>query len=209
MPLNCLIGIQKRSKMKNNKQANTPQEVIIVEGRDDTKRLIEAFGKTVQTIETNGSAINQATLEEIRAAHEKLGAIVFTDPDFQGERIRRIIEQAIPSVKHAYIKPEEANAGKRGKSLGVEHATRESIIKALEAVMTPNSVEPVFIHKAELMRLKLIGHPEAKVRREYISNHYRLGHINGKQLQKKLAKYQITLEELTNQLKAGEQNGNI
>lgn len=209
MPLKYLSGIQRRSNMKNNKHANPPREVIVVEGRDDTKRLIEAFGKTVQTIETNGSAIDQATLDQIKAAHEKLGVIVFTDPDFQGERIRRIIEQAIPSVKHAYIKPEEANAGKRGKSLGVEHATRESIIKALEAVMTPNTVEPVFIHKAELMRLKLIGHPEAKVRREYISNHYHLGHINGKQLQKKLAMYQITLEELTNQLKAGEQNGNI
>lgn len=59
------------------------------------------------------------------------------------------------------------------------------------------------------MRLKLIGHPEAKTRRDYISNHYNLGHINGKQLQKKLAMYQINLEELTKQLKAGEQNGNI
>src|SRR5699024_7157625 len=76
MPLNYLSGIQRRSNMKNNKHANPPREVIVVEGRDDTKRLIEAFGKTVQTIETNGSAIDQATLDQIKAAHEKLGVIV-------------------------------------------------------------------------------------------------------------------------------------
>jgi len=32
-----------------------PQEIIVVEGRDDTKRLIETFGPTVKTIETGGS----------------------------------------------------------------------------------------------------------------------------------------------------------
>ena len=195
--------------MQYKGQANPPHEVIVVEGRDDTKRLIETFGNTVKTIETNGSAINQDTLEQIKTAHEKLGVIVLTAPDFQGKRIRRIIEQALPSVKHAYIKPEEANAFKKGKSLGVEHATNDSIINALEAVMTPNTTEMDYIHKADLMQLKLIGHPEAKNRRDYISQHYRLGHINGKQLQKKLAMYQINYEELKKQLKEGEQNGNI
>jgi len=32
-----------------------PQEIIVVEGRDDTKRLIETFGPTIKTIETGGS----------------------------------------------------------------------------------------------------------------------------------------------------------
>jgi ribonuclease M5 len=37
------------------------KQIIVVEGRDDTKRLHEAFGD-VDTIETRGSAISEKTL---------------------------------------------------------------------------------------------------------------------------------------------------
>ena len=62
------------------------KEVIVVEGRDDTaaiKRAVQA-----DTIETGGSAINAKTIEKIRLAQQKRGVIIFTDPDYQGERIR-------------------------------------------------------------------------------------------------------------------------
>lgn len=209
MPLTYSNGTQRINEMKHNKQVNPPQEVIVVEGRDDTKRLIETYGKGVKTIETNGSAIEHETIELIKTAHERLGVIVLTDPDYQGERIRRIIEQAIPSVKHAYIKPEDANAFKIGKSLGVEHATNTTIMKALESVMTPNTTELNYIPVADLMQLKLIAHPEASQRRAYIAERNQLGHVNGKQLQKRLAMYQVTLEILSKQLKEGETNGGI
>ncbi len=42
------------------------KQMIVVEGRDDTKRLREAFG-SIDTIETNGSAINEATLEKLNS----------------------------------------------------------------------------------------------------------------------------------------------
>ncbi len=70
----------------------TIQEVIVVEGRDDTKRLREVF-PDVDTIETRGSAINDEIVEKIALAQEKRGVIVFTDPDFHGEKIRKIISQ--------------------------------------------------------------------------------------------------------------------
>lgn len=60
------------------------KEFIVVEGRDDTtaiKRAVEA-----DTIETNGSAINQATIEKIKRAQETRGVIIFTDPDYPGEK---------------------------------------------------------------------------------------------------------------------------
>lgn len=189
--------------------AHPPKEVIIVEGRDDTKRLIETFGVLVKTIETNGSAINEVVLEQIKMAHEKFGIIVLTDPDFQGERIRRIIEQVVPSAKHAHVQRGDAQAGRVGKSLGVEHASAEAIAQALEAVMTPSTDVVEYIPTSDLIQLKLIGSNAAARRREYIANAYHLGHINGKQLQKKLALYQITLEELTKLLKEGEDNGII
>ena len=54
-----------------------PNEVIIVEGRDDTKRLIETFGSNIKTIETNGSAVSRKTQEQIKAASEKFDIIIF------------------------------------------------------------------------------------------------------------------------------------
>ena len=64
----------------------TIKQVVVVEGRDDTKRLKETFG-AIDTIETRGSAIDEATLERIRQAQAKRGVIVLTDPDFPGEKL--------------------------------------------------------------------------------------------------------------------------
>ncbi|EPC52709.1 hypothetical protein Lpp123_08817, partial [Lacticaseibacillus paracasei subsp. paracasei Lpp123] len=78
----------------------TIKQVVVVEGRDDTKRLKETFG-AIDTIETRGSAIDEATLERIRQAQAKRGVIVLTDPDFPGEKIRKTISRAVPGVTHA------------------------------------------------------------------------------------------------------------
>ncbi|XJS10323.1 ribonuclease M5 [Aerococcaceae bacterium WGS1372] len=195
--------------MNQEKEIQVPKEVIVVEGRGDTTRLIEIFGNTVKTIETNGSAIDQVILEQIENAHNKVGVIVLTDPDYPGERIRRIIEQAIPKVKHAYIQQFEAQSSKANQSLGIEHASKESIIHALKTVMTPADESVELIPTSELMALQLIGSKRAGTRRDYIANYYKLGHINGKQLQKRLAMYCITLEELKETLEEGEKNGAI
>ena len=52
-------------------------EFIVVEGRDDTERVKRAV--ECDTIETNGSAINEQTLEVIRNAQQSRGVIVLTD----------------------------------------------------------------------------------------------------------------------------------
>lgn len=77
------------------------EEIIVVEGKDDTKRLKEVFD--VDTIETRGSAINESILEQIEHAQETRGVIVFTDPDFSGEKIRKTIMEAIPDAQHAFL----------------------------------------------------------------------------------------------------------
>ena len=81
-------------------------QVIVVEGRDDTANLKHYFD--VETYETRGSAINDQDIERIRRLHDLHGVIVFTDPDFNGERIRRMIMTAIPTVQHAFLKRYEA-----------------------------------------------------------------------------------------------------
>ena len=56
----------------------------------------------MDTYETRGSAIDQDDLERIATLQELRGVIVFTDPDYNGERIRKIIMQEVPQAKHAF-----------------------------------------------------------------------------------------------------------
>src|SRR5699024_5120542 len=107
-------------------------EFIVVEGRDDTERVKRAV--ECDTIETNGSAINEQTLSVIAQAFETRGVIVLTDPDFPGDKIRNTIQKHVPGVKHAYIDREKAKS-KRGK-IGVEHAQVDDIKEYLMNVIT-------------------------------------------------------------------------
>ena len=97
-------------------------QVIVVEGRDDTANLKRYFD--VETYETRGSAINEQDLERIQRLHERHGVIVFTDPDFNGERIRRLIMTAVPSVQHAFLK--------RLELFGISLAEVEDAMKSYE-----------------------------------------------------------------------------
>src|SRR5699024_7556403 len=81
-------------------------EVIVVEGKDDTKRI--QMEVNADTLETRGSAISDETLDQIEDLYDKRGVIVFTDPDFSGEKIRNIITEAVPGVKHAFLTKHDA-----------------------------------------------------------------------------------------------------
>lgn len=171
------------------------QEIIVVEGKDDTKRIQQVV--EADTIETIGSAINAEILERIAHAEEVRGVIVFTDPDFSGEKIRKIITEQIPSVKHAFISRRLATPTKRGASLGVEHASNEAIIEALKNVMTPKETsEAELITKDDLISYGLIAGNQAKAKREALGELLRIGYTNGKQLHKRLGMFQITQAEL-------------
>ncbi len=179
------------------------KEIIVVEGKDDTTAIKRATG--ADTIETNGSAISDEVLKRIEHAHEKRGVIVFTDPDYPGQRIRAIIEQRIPGVKHAFLEKHKTIA-KNGKSLGIEHASDESIRQALQNVYTPNlnaSLEEITLE--DLMMAKCIGHPESKKRRERLGSILNIGMTNGKQLHKRLQMFQITTEQFAQAIKAIDQ----
>ena len=58
------------------------QEVIVVEGKDDTANLRRFY--EVDTYETRGSAINEDDLERINKLNDLRGVIVFTEVDILG-----------------------------------------------------------------------------------------------------------------------------
>jgi ribonuclease M5 len=165
------------------------KEVIVVEGKDDTaaiKRAVQA-----DTIETNGSALNEQTLEQIRHVKEKRGVIIFTDPDYPGTRIRNMIDEAIPGCKHAFLKRSKAISK---KGLGVEHAKPSDIIEALQKVYELHYEPKQTFTKKDLLEYGLIGSRRAKERRKKLGEELNIGVHNGKQLERRLNMFQITKE---------------
>jgi ribonuclease M5 len=166
------------------------KEIIVVEGKDDTtaiQRAVEA-----DTIETGGSAINAAILKRIKLAQQRRGAIIFTDPDHAGERIRKIITERVPGCKHAFLTQEEALY--KG-NIGVENAPPDVIRRALENVRTEYEGAESQIDWNDLLHCGLINHSDAANRRLKMGNLLGIGYCNGKQFYKRCKMFQISQQE--------------
>lgn len=167
------------------------KEIIVVEGKDDTvaiKRAVDA-----DTIETNGSAIGEHVIEQVKLAQQKRGVIIFTDPDYPGERIRKIISEKVPGCKHAFLSKEEA-LGKHNKGVGIEHASNESIRRALAELHEEMETYTSEITWTDLVDAGLVGGEKAKSRRERMGKLLKIGYTNAKQLHKRLHMFQISKE---------------
>ncbi|WP_135555176.1 ribonuclease M5 [Paenibacillus cymbidii] len=167
------------------------QEIIVVEGKDDTAAIRRAVD--AETIETGGSAINEAIYRRIALARERRGVIIFTDPDHAGERLRRLIAARVPGCKMAFLSQEEATDGKG--DIGIEHASPELIRKALREVKTDFERTDSHISWDDLVAAGLIVHPEASSRRARMGLLLGIGHANGKQFYKRCRMFQISREE--------------
>lgn len=182
------------------------KEVIVVEGKDDTKRIKLAVD--ADTYETNGSALNAAGLAELKQLQERRGLIVFTDPDFNGERLRKMISRSIPGVKHAFIRRDQGVPGVAHGSLGVEHASPADIRAALQQVYTEAPVAPAEFSRADLVANNLMGSPAAKKRRERLGQLLGIGYGNAKQFLTRLNLFQVSRADFTAAIQQVNQEGN-
>lgn len=178
-------------------------EMIVVEGKNDTIRLKRYF--LCDTIETNGSAISTATLEKIKLALNRRGVIVFTDPDYPGEKVRKTIHQQVPGCKHAFL-PREAAIDHRRNKIGIEHAEKSELYQALLHAKTSfdkvsKGTEYEGISREDLHAAGLIAGSKAKQKRELIGIELKIGYTNGKQLYKRLIQFHISPEEFSQALR--------
>lgn len=169
------------------------KEVIVVEGKSDTAAVHRALD--ADTIETKGSHIGRRTLELIRNAQRRRGVIVFTDPDYPGERIRKIVSREVPGCKHAFITRRQGQ-GADGESLGVEHAPAEAIREALKKVYTQCEAPDECVSMQQLRAYGLLGGAGSRRLRERLGEVLNIGYTNGKQLYRRLNMFRITPEEL-------------
>lgn len=178
------------------------KEIVVVEGRNDAsavKRAVEA-----EVIITGGFGITPDTVELIRKAKEKRGVIIFTDPDYAGERIRDFISREVPGCRHAFL-PRHKAVNKNGK-IGIEYASTSDIKKALENVRVQDvSGEYQIFTMVDLMRAGLVGTGEASIKRQKLGEALGIGHGSAKKILQRLNGYQITREEFNKALqKIGE-----
>ncbi len=181
------------------------KQAIIVEGRDDSSAIKRAID--VLTIETHGYGIKESTWREIERVYKDRGIIIFTDPDYAGEQIRKRITARFPNAGHAYLS--QKSATKNG-DIGVENASPEAIINALINSHQPqendnltDEMQEVVQEKKEpycynidtLREYALIGDNGAKERREKLGEILNIGYANAKGMARKLNEYMIPIEE--------------
>lgn len=166
------------------------KEVIIVEGKEDISAIKRAVDAEV--IKTNGYYIGKETLDKIRTAYERTGIIIFTDPDYAGERIREKLSKIFKESKHAFISREEATVN---DDIGIENAKPEDIIKALEKARVEKIDRLPQFTKSELVKHGLIGSENSFNKRLKLGITLGIGYANGKQLLKRLNNYGVTREE--------------
>lgn len=157
------------------------KEVIVVEGKNDTNKLKSCLD--CDTIETQGTHLSKATIAILKEIQTKRGIIVFTDPDYPGEYIRKRISEEIPDVKHAFIQKSKA---KTSKKVGVEHASKEDILEALSHLMTWQKSEVETLSRDEFIQLGFIGQENSALLREKVGNALFIGKCNAKTLYKRI-----------------------
>ncbi|BCR35128.1 ribonuclease M5 [Mariniplasma anaerobium] len=175
------------------------QKVFVVEGRNDFSRLKQLY-PDIFILTTNGSAILDSTLDALVELDKTHDIILFLDPDYAGERIRKILSQKLTHVFHAFIEQDKAFSKNR-KKIGVEHAKKEDIEFALKNIKmsyenTQSDIDMHFLYEE-----KLIGQKDSKNLRAYLSKELHLGHVNGKTLLDRLHQFNICKKQVVEVLK--------
>lgn len=168
------------------------QEIIVVEGKDDAAAVKSAC--PVEVIITNGLGLTPKTIARIKTARERCGVIILTDPDYPGEKIRRLIDEAVPGCRHAYIY--QQNKAK----IGVEYASPEEIRAALMTARLSVEDNPGRFSIEELYACGLAGSALSQNRRFRAGQLLGLGETNAKQFLKRLNAYNISREEFEDAL---------
>ncbi|AFT83941.1 small primase-like protein [Borreliella garinii NMJW1] len=168
------------------------KEIIVVEGKDDLKRIKESFDCTV--IETKGFALKIETIKLLKKALKYKGIIILTDSDKSGNIIRQKIVKHLGEnnkIKHAYLNTKDTE---------VESVNKTEIIKILKEVGTlSKDNQKDLLTLSDLLEIGILGE-NSKENRQKIQKRLCLGYGNNKKLLERLNYFKITKTELKKQL---------
>ncbi len=178
------------------------KEVIVVEGKDDVTAVKAALD--AQVITTNGYHYGKGLIKTLRKLANRRGLIIFTDPDYVGERIRRDISSQVKGCKHAFLAQDKST---RDKDIGIENASPEDIREAIKKAKAINvEVEEVYT-KEDMVHFGLEGGKASREKRDKLGQELGIGYGNAKQFLSRLNNFAITKEEFIRALERIEENG--
>lgn len=166
------------------------EELIVVEGRDDVIAVKAAVDAQIMT--TNGYAYGWKFIDTLKQISKRRGIIIFTDPDFMGDQIRRDLDEKIPGCKHAFL-PQSKSTKK--DDIGIENASREDIIEALKKARATRVEEEITFTRSDLLQHDLIGAGDSRDRRDKLGEILGIGYGNGKQFLNRLNSFGISRDE--------------
>lgn len=183
------------------------QEVIVVEGRDDTNAVLRAIDGI--TIETHGFGIKKETWELLEKAYREKGLILFTDPDHSGEEIRKKLRERFPESRQAFLTRDEAEA--KG-DIGIENASPQSITEAISKARYTARKEKDIFTEDDLYESGLLGRSDSRQMRQALGAALGIGYGNGRTLLKKLNMFDIRREDFEqkiSEIREGKKNETI
>lgn len=172
------------------------KEIIVVEGRDDEiaiKRAVDA-----DVIQTHGYSFGKKLINQLKKYSKDRGIIIFTDPDFVGKRIRKIISKEIPDAKHAFLEKSKAT---KGIDIGIENASDKDIIEALKKAKPQYQEYEEVFDKSDMLKYGLDGTKNAKMRRRLVSEKLGIDYGNSKAFLRSLNSFKISRKDLEKALK--------
>lgn len=162
--------------------------IVVVEGKSDVAFLSNFID--AEFVTTNGSEISKETISYLK--NSKKNIYVLTDPDYPGDRIRKVLDENILNLNHCFVEKEKSI--KNGK-VGVAESTKEEVEKAFKnAVKVTYQIGTITMN--DLVALGLSGEDNSEDKRNKISKELNLGHCNAKTFLKRINYSGISIEEL-------------
>lgn len=168
------------------------EKVVVVEGRHDYVRIKQVY-PDLPVLITNGSAVTDEFLNQIKKLSINHEIILLLDPDYPGEKIRKTIAAHCENVSHAFVKREYA-ISKNGKKVGIEHTDLYVLKEVLNNITKTDYHDNITFQ--DLYDLGLIAGAESKKKRIKICDKFNIGYANGKQLVHRLNLFNITLNQV-------------
>ncbi len=155
---------------------NSKGIVVVVEGKNDYSKLKSIY-PSMQIMITNGSAISDKLINDLKLLSIDNEIILFLDPDGPGRIIRKTLENSLSKVSHAFLDTNKA-ISKNKRKVGIEHALKEDIIFALDNYYKASN-KSIYSFQ-DLYDFGLVGNNYASFKREYIGRKLNIGYNNGK-----------------------------
>lgn len=168
--------------------------LIVVEGIHDEERIKKIY-KDAFVITTNGSEISKMTLDMLKQYTENYNILVFTDPDYPGEKIRAKIHEVIPSAIDLFL-PKKPCISKNKKKVGIEHAPESLIKEALDTYMFGYEKPSSDITYEFLLDLGLVGNKNSNKIRGKVSAKLNIGNPNAKTFLKRVNALGVSKSEI-------------